>query len=320
MFARFLTAKSRLLFFIALFGICVYLYTGLFHASSIALALPSDHQLNATQASDKIDKIFESPLTYLGEGNQVYAFLSEDGSHVVKFFKACPLQSYSWLDFLPKLDIVEKYRRKLEKRCQYKFDRIFKAYDIAFSHDRQHTGLSYIHLKQTSHLHLTARVKDAFGLHHHVDLDQVAFAIQKKGIPLRHLLKKEIAEGKWQLAKEHLRQVIEMYLAEYQLGIIDHDHNLMTNVGFADDLPLRIDVGKLALDESYRSNEIYLADLNKIVHQRIAKWFKRYFPEHAKEAIEFLESYLVPTSSKVSHLTRIRDTPPTNRLDRGKIP
>jgi len=281
------------IFILICLGVGLQYYSSQFKLSNISQALPPNQAQTPLLMPSEVKSIFDRPLSYLGEGNQAFAFVSSDEKFVVKFFKNTPLKSNSWLEIFSSVPFIETYLKKHQQRANRKFERVFNAYEIAYAHDRQHCGLKYIHLYQSGNLKIVAQATDTFGIQHSIDLDKHAFIIQKKGEPLKSLLTRELKEGKIGLVKLRLQQVIEMYLDGYQKGIFDHDHNLMVNVGFVDDCPMRIDVGKLVLDPSTTSKDVYLADLDKIIHQRIAKWFKRHSPEHTHEVLQTLEPFLV---------------------------
>ncbi len=270
-----------------------YFYSNQFKPSNISLALPPNQVHAPILMTQEVKTLFEQPFSYLGEGNQAYALTSKDGKFVIKFFKNTPITSQSWMDLFSSFPFIETYLNTKRLRAQRKYERVFNAYEIAYAHDQQHCGLMYIHLYQSNDLKSSAKAIDAFGISHSIDLDNYAFIIQKKGEPLKSLLKRELSEGKIELVKTRLQQVIEMYIAEYQKGVFDHDHNLMTNIGFADGIPMRIDVGKLVLDPTYTSKDIYLKDLDKIIHQRIIKWFKRHSPDHTNDVLQTLEIFLL---------------------------
>jgi hypothetical protein len=288
-----------LLIFVSLFivgTIAISYYLRAFSSESITHALPKDNNKADIPIPDALAKIFNDPLSYLGEGNQAYAFLSSDGQFVVKFFKQAPLQTSMWISYLPAFNFVESWKIKQEARGKRKFDRLFKAYDIAYRLDCDHCGLLWAHLHQTSHLNKSAVVSDGLGMYHRLNLDDSAYVIQKFGVPLHRLIKQHLSNGDVQGAANSFKLVIEMYLDEYQRGIIDHDHNLMHNVGFANDKPIRLDVGKLDLDPAYTQRDIYLADLDKVVNIRIAKWLKRYAKANSEEIMAELQVYLKKSS------------------------
>ena len=266
-----------------------------FRSSNIALALPAKLETHLAATGLHTRSILNHSFSYLGEGNQAYAFISADKKFVLKFFKNSPLNSNNWLELLSFVPFVDQYFQKNHQRALRKYHRVFNAYEIAYLHDRQHCGLQCIHLHQSAASDFMIHIIDRFGISHAIDLNIHAFVIQKMAVPLKNILKKELKEGKIELVKLQLKKVVEMYLEEYQNGIFDHDHNLMVNIGFIAESPMRIDVGKLVLDLNYQSKEFYLKDLDKIIHQRIAKWLDRHFPEYTEEIVLTLEPYLDPT-------------------------
>lgn len=286
--------KSKLIILFTMLLITVVgltYYSKQFRAGNITFALPLKNSSTAL-LPDEILTQFDQPLRYLDEGNQAFAFTTNNGNFVVKFFKSDPLSARSWLEMFSGIPLIDSYLNKKKERSRRKFDRVFEAYDIAFSHDQENCGLVYTHLIQSDHLNLSTIAIDAFGVSHFIPLDQYAFVIQKKGEPLKKILKRELDAGNIDTIKQKLHCVIAMYLEEYQRGIFDHDHNLMSNVGFSEGRPMRIDVGKLVLDLSYQKKEVYLPDLKKIIHERIEKWLKRYSPSHSAEILLSLETYL----------------------------
>lgn len=271
-------------------SVATFYYLFAFSSQSIAPALPHSEIAQNDAIPASLTQIFDSPLSYLGEGNQAYAFVTSDNKYVVKFFKRGPIEGHHWWSLLPNIDFVQSWLSHRLVRQQYKFQRIFNAYDVAYRLDRDHCGLLWIHLHQTDSLHTTATVINGLGISHQIDLDKVAFVIQKRGEPLRNVLKEYLQHDDVQAATEALQQVLAMYVDEYRHGIFDHDHNLMYNVGFAEDQPIRLDVGKLVHDPIYSSPEVFQSDLDKIINQRIAKWLKRYAADHSSQIMDSLQN------------------------------
>lgn len=77
--------------------------------------------------------------------------------------------------------------------------------------------------------------------------------------------------------------MIQLYLSEYQRGLYDSDHNIMSNTGFIGDRACRIDVGRLSENEEMRNPENYLRDINKVFNKRILKWVQKKYPAHYEE-------------------------------------
>lgn len=219
--------------------------------------------------------IIDQPFKYLGEGNQVYAFVSQDDQYVIKFFKFGHLKTSFWDEWLP-----QSHQR--ENRRKRKLERIFRAHSLAFRIDREHAGLLFAHINLTDEQLPKILVTDRFNLQHTIPLDNVFFVVQKKGEPLNSLVKKSLSEGNVAHAKELLSHILNMYMAEYALGICDQDYNLWHNTGFAGKMPMRIDVGKIIYDPKFAQPEVYEKDLEKI-KMRISRWLNRYYPQYKKE-------------------------------------
>jgi len=230
-----------------------------------------------------IEKILSSPFRFIGKGNQSFVFASEDQQWVVKIFNFSHLQTFAF-----ESQLFPKSCRTKQK----KIERIFSSHCLAFKEDRDHSGLVYAHLTPSKNLP-TIQLIDRWNIPHFIDLNHVFFVIQKKGETTRQVIGRFLDHKEIEPAINYFYSLLDMYLDEYSRGLLDHDHNLMHNTGFADGLPFRIDVGKIFYDPAVAEN--YKADLHKIIHIRISKWLKRYYPQYSEEIIKNLEQrYLNP--------------------------
>lgn len=227
--------------------------------------------------------ILDQPFSYLGTGNQVYAFVSQDGLWVIKFFKFGHLKPNDWNAWLP----FGNHREAVKQR---KIDRLFRAHTTAYRRDRQHAGLLYVHTNNHDSFLPSIEARDRYGFIQKIPLNTTFFVLQRKGVPLRDLINNALNKGDVEHAKTLLHRVIAMYLEEYRLGIYDQDHNLWYNVGFVGDMPIRMDVGKVAYDPSYADPEVYVKDLNKVVRRRIDGWLLKYHPSYREEIVSELTS------------------------------
>jgi hypothetical protein len=183
----------------------------------------------------RLHTIFSSPLTFLGEGAQSYAFLSSDGKHVVKFFKMRRFTP-SFADSL----CPHVVRRRLRN-----LNWVFNGYKAAYEHFRQDTGLIFIHLAKTSSLNLTATLIDADGKPCTADLDATEFVIQEKAEHLFSYLKRLYSEGREQEAKAAIAQVLKLIERRIALGFADRDKGVSYNYGFVEGRAIHLDVGRL---------------------------------------------------------------------------
>jgi len=231
--------------------------------------------------NENVPAFFTQPFYYLGEGNQIYAFVSSDSRYVIKIFKFGHLKPKFWDHWIPGQEIRERRRQR-------KMHRLFHAYFLAYHYDRKATKLIYAHLNKSDAQLPVVGLQDRYGLHHQIALDDVYFVLQERGEPLNKRMHKALSKGDVEQGKKMLGKILNMYLSEYRLGICDLDYNLWHNTGFCEDNPMRIDVGKIIKDPKYTEPDEYLKDLKK-VHNRIFKWLQRYYPQYQADFQTFLK-------------------------------
>lgn len=183
----------------------------------------------------ELESLFSTPLTFLGEGAQAYAFASNDGKYVVKFFKM--------RRFTPSLSDMmcpHVVRRRLRN-----LHWVFNGYKIAYDHFRKDTGLLFIHLAKTGDLHQTATLIDTLGKKYLIDLDQTEFVIQERAQPIFSYLETLYREGKVREAESSIAAVLELVKNRTTQGYADRDKGVSNNYGFAQGRPIHLDVGRL---------------------------------------------------------------------------
>jgi hypothetical protein len=255
--------------------------TGDFRESNIIFDLPLRIENTPPKVlSPGIKKLLDQKFTWVGHGHQVYAFGSADGKYVLKIFKIHKLRP-SWIEsvltYVPFSNSYRNYR--IEKRLRRE-ERLFKGYRVAYDYDRDHTGLLYVHLNTQKNKQLFVNLQDRFGISHKINLEETIFAIQERAKKTKDVLKELLDNGKVDLAKMHINQLLKMYLAEYQRGIVDRDHNVVHNTGFVGMRPIRLDVGRLTLDDEIKNPVVYQKDLDNVIHKRILPWVKKNYPQY----------------------------------------
>lgn len=223
-----------------------------------------------------IHRILEQPFTYLDRGKQSFAFASKDGQYVLKFFDFGAIKLAAPLPF-PKKNGLKK------------LSRLFNGYRNAYEKDLDHTGILFLQLSPNPFLKHTANVIDRFGWHHIISLNEMPFVIQFKAIPTRLVIAKLLEKGDVAAAKHYLGLIIDMYLSEYQRGLYDRDHNFMYNTGFVENVPIRIDAGRLRYDERYKNPDFYLKDLKKVSLNRVEGWLQRHFPQYRADIMSEMQ-------------------------------
>lgn len=234
-----------------------------FSVSNITMDLPKHPEWDIAPLNDadqaRLISILSQPFTYLGKGNQVFAFESRDHQYVLKFFKFSHLKP-SW------------YTGNESK--EWRIQRIFSSHKLAYDLNKDNAGLIFMQLNPGGGFHQVVDVTDGWGYHRQIDLNQVIFVVQQKTTPSRVVLSELLDRGDVATAIKRFQALIELQLSEYARGIYDQDHNLMHNTGFIGEKAIRFDVGKMA-----RLNVDPQLDLAKI-HKRIDKWVQRYYPHY----------------------------------------
>lgn len=287
--------KFILIFAIFLFGAfrIYYHLTDDFHLSNITYPLPVKEQwnfpLSPSEQSD-LASILDQNFYYLGKGAQVYAFGSEDGKYVIKFFKFKHLKPSILLSWIPAWGSLKELKEKNKEKKLRKLEGVFQGHLIAFEHDPHYSGLLYLHFNPTQNLPLTTHLIDKIGIEREVDLNPIVFVIQKRGETLRTVLSSLFDEGNIDLAVTRASQILDMYVAEYQKGVWDRDHGISHNTGFINAIPFHLDVGKFSYDKEQKG-DFYKADLKHVAYKMEA-WVKEHYPDHFNAFQTRLEAHL----------------------------
>ncbi len=235
------------------------------------------------------EQVFSQTFTYLDRGKQSFVFLSQDGKYVLKFFDSRVLQ--------PRLLSFGS-----AKSLKRKKSRLFNGYQLAFTHNRDNTGLVFYHVPHGPDQGgwPVATVIDRFGFTHHIDLKAVPFALQHKAVPAREIITSLLEQGKLDETKFYLNEILELYLSEYKRGICDRDHNFMYNTGFLDQRAIRLDAGRLYANECIKDTSVYLSDLKKIAIGRLGGWTERHFPQYREELLSYMHAKLEKIEKELS--------------------
>jgi hypothetical protein len=212
--------------------------------------------------SNDIRSLFDRPFYFLGSGNQMFAFLSEDGKVVLKLMK---FHTYPFWNDDPK---------KWEK-----WARVFEGFSVASQSGGNHAALLDVHLPHEDSLPLVL-LYDRAGRKHTLDLNRYFFALQEKAEALGSVLKTHLNAKEPEKALAHLKALLAMLETEWQEGIYDHDHNIMSNTGFVRGMPMRIDTGKLVRLPHPMTEQEQNEERHKLVAERILPWVKKHFAEH----------------------------------------
>lgn len=221
------------------------------------------------KATEPLSPIFSQTFFYLGSGGQAYAFVSEDGKYVVKFFK-----QHHWGPLAK-----EKKKKKLF--------RDFSSYKLAFEELEEETGLVFIHLNKTDHLQSQLKIVDKLNIAHTIDLDKVEFIVQKWATPSYEHLDKLAQEKDLGRAKQAIDSIVSVILSRSQKGIYDEDAKIHRNFGFIENRAIVFDVGRFKKDPRRLDPKTQKEDLKKITSR-----LKTHLEEVSPQLAVYLEEKL----------------------------
>lgn len=270
----------RVFLFIALFigaqKFCHKMTEG-FSVHKIANNRPIESQ---AEISKEVENLLKQPFHFLGKGGQCYAFLSEDGKTVIKFFKHHHMGFWKWLGSISLSGPLDNYRNKILKKHHHQSsDFFFESCRIADEEFKERAGLIYLHVKNTQCFNRKLKIFDKLGIAHQIDLDATDFALQMRADPSYPKFKQMLEENRQDDAKKCIDSILGLIVERCQKGIGDRDPNIRTNFGFIDCEAIEIDIG------SYLKQ----AGLNyKAEMQDITSEFKEWLEDHNAELSQYL--------------------------------
>jgi hypothetical protein len=213
-------------------------------------------------------------FTYLGKGRQSFVFESADGKTVLKFFnqKYFQLPWYAYLPFPKEWQRKEKEKRALRKHFY------LHSYQIASEKLKEETGILYVHLSSTPldlpNIQATDKASGAYVL----NLNQLPFVLQKKGIPFYLALDASYTKEGMEGLKRDIGLWIEVISQRIDQKIADADHDVEHNWAMLDGKPFHLDPGRLYFDEGLFEPERLKEEWWSATHS-FRKWLKKRYPE-----------------------------------------
>lgn len=221
----------------------------------------------APVVSSEIVAILEQPFHYLSKGRQCFVFESADGKYVLKFFNQKYLK-LPWYSFLVK---KEKAKRA-QRRHFYE-----NSYRIAFR--ELGDEILYLHLGPSEPLPrvvITDKASRKFTL----DLTQIPFVLQKKGIPLYSALDQIYDQEGLQGLQREIDSFMSAVSIRISKGIADADHDVEHNWGYVDGHIFHLDPGRLYYDDHLSEPDRLKQEWYRATHNFV-KWLNVHYPEAA---------------------------------------
>lgn len=248
-------------------------------------AFDPQYEINTLSESEKtkIQNILDQPFTYIGYGAQAFIFKSSDDKYVLKLLKQRIYTTPVWHK-LP-IPFLDKYKKKLQLHRQDKLKRDFTSYKICYDDLPGLTGVVMIHLNPSHWIEKKIRIQDKLGIWHHLDADKIDFILQKKAELVHEKIDRLMKSHNIEEAKKATCSVLSLIQSRCLLGLKDRDPSIDTNCGFIGDLPIKIDIGRISYDASFKDPKIMAQEIYKITAP-FEKWLDKNHPTLRDQFIE----------------------------------
>lgn len=231
---------------------------------------------DSTEDLLRLREIVQGRFTFLYEGSDSYVFQSEDGQHVIKFFKIRRFTPKYWLNYIPIPWLDAKRLNKIAARQKLRSE-TFGSLQLAFEKFRYQTGLVFLHLFKTEYLHMKIKVVDDGGKEHTVLLDKVPFVVQKKAVMLSDHISFLLQEGKSMEAVQALYRVLSLIKEGCRRGLGECSAEVGSAYGFIGDRPVYVSIDRLVQDPSFSSSRSMLKEVFRI-SRALELWIEGFCP------------------------------------------
>jgi hypothetical protein len=243
-----------------------------------------------------VEHLLSQSYHMIGAGSECFAFASEDGQAVIKFFKldhTRPIYLHRGIFFedysafsgtlsdhpLTRLVLPPPMNKCLKRFLgirEFRIQRTFNSLKLAFDELKEETGLIYLHLNPTDHFHRQLTIYDANGIRHQISLENVKFFLQKRATPLHLHFAALQVKGAHEEAKESIDSLIELILIRCQKGFADRDI-VDRNFGYIGTKAIEIDSGSFLRNPRMREPWIYKQELFYAT-QELKSWLQKNYP------------------------------------------
>lgn len=186
-----------------------------------------------------LDQITAQSFSLLGSGKECYAFVSEDGEIVVKFFKQKHMRVQYLLNYLPLSKVIQSIRNETLNRHASRRKALYQSYQIAYERLPKETGLLYIHLSKSKFIKRPIHLVTPKGKNLTLKLDDMEFMVQKRA----YLIFDEITAHP-EKGREMISSILNLITMRNEKGIGDNDINCERNLGIINGTAVQIDVGE----------------------------------------------------------------------------
>lgn len=229
----------------------------------------------------EVQRILKQPFRYLNKGVQSFAFISEDGQYVLKFFGHRKFRLPAIITLLPLPPPLNAIRdAKILKKNQKKI-KDYTSYSLAASELKEETGVIFAHLDNRYPLNSNIEITDPLGITHILNADEVNFILQKRAEMFFPSLEKWLRAGDRDSIQHALHSLVLLIKSRCVKNIFDKDPDLNTNFGFVGTQAIQIDIGRFRkMEKPYEEDEVR----DTIIHvtDNLHQWLESKDPDLAE--------------------------------------
>ncbi|MCB1110884.1 MAG: hypothetical protein KDK64_07865 [Chlamydiia bacterium] len=206
-----------------------------------------------------LEKISTQTFSLLGSGKECYAFVSDDGLFVVKFFKQKHMKTQYLIDYLPLSQQLQMIRREVLNRHKSHRNRLYQSYQLAYERLFDHSGVLYLHLTKTNYIKKAITIRSPSGKRLALKLDDMEFLVQKRAYSIFDTIANAPKKG-----EETIDAILDYLASRNARGIGDDDINCARNLGILEGKVMQVDIGELypALPRPAPEKELIAATLD----------------------------------------------------------
>ncbi len=140
----------------------------------------------------------------------------------------------------------------------------FRSYELASKHLQEEAGLLLFHPQACNSCPQVILV-DNLGIEHNIELKRYAFVLQKKATSVHDYLQQCAETGDSKKAQQALNSIACLIRRKMELGLIDRDPLIRTNMGILDGNAMQIDLGPFSIDEKVQNSTYQREELAKVM-------------------------------------------------------
>lgn len=239
--------------------------------------------------SKEMRNLLMQPFYFLGSGAQCYAFISEDGSYVLKVFKQHNFFIPSFLTTWPLPPFLQKFCQDLIQAQQIKRESFMRSCVIAATSWKEETGMLYLHLAPSLDTDFSVTLVDKLNIAHRIPAHTLQFAIQKRAELVTPTLSRLLQKGHLQEAEACIHSLMHLIQTRCQKGIGDRDPVVRRNFGFIEGKAVEIDIGSYFDNPFLKTDPLYTRDLYFEI-RNLQGWLHNHHPELAHIPAEALKT------------------------------